>query len=140
MEALASRAPCAGARAVAPRCGSARLSRPAPPARAALRSGRHARCTASDAPAPPAPLGPRDDDVLPDSLFDAVKQAAASTAAAIDGGVSECLVEILVPELFDTTSGNIMAQEGDQQRVWEARTKPFEAATATAAPLCDSEP
>jgi hypothetical protein len=32
------------------------------------------------------------------------------------------LVEILVPELWDSTSGNIMSQEGDQQRIWEART------------------
>ena len=63
--------------------------------------------------------------MLPDSLFDAVKQAAQSTSAAIGGGRSECMVEILVPELFDTTSGNIMAQEGDQQRVWEVRVLGF---------------
>jgi hypothetical protein len=30
-------------------------------------------------------------------------------------------VEVQVPELFDVLSGNIMAEDGDQQRVWEAR-------------------
>ena len=60
-----------------------------------------------------------DDDVLPNSLFDAVQQAGATTAAAISGGNPRCLVEISVAELFDSTSGNIMAQEGDQLRVWE---------------------
>jgi hypothetical protein len=62
---------------------------------------------------------PSDDDVLPNSLFDAVQQAGATTAAAIRGGNPRCLVEISVAELFDSSSGNIMAQEGDQLRVWE---------------------
>lgn len=57
--------------------------------------------------------------MLPDSLFDAVQQAAAATAAAIQQGQRECLVELLVPELFDSVSGSIMASSGDQQRQWE---------------------
>ena len=57
--------------------------------------------------------------MLPNSLFDAVQQAGATTAAAINAGNPRCLVEISVSELFDSTSGNIMAQEGDQLRVWE---------------------
>ncbi len=45
----------------------------------------------------------------------------AARRAALRQGNAGCLVEILVPELWDSTSGNIMSQEGDQQRVWEAR-------------------
>lgn len=38
-------------------------------------------------------------------------------------GNGRCLVEISVAELFDSISGNIMAQEGDQLRVWEVRVR-----------------
>ena len=75
---------------------------------------------AAPAPAPPPPLpGAFDDDALPDSLYDAVVQAASCSAAAVSAGERNLLVELNVPELFDTTSGNIMAQPGDQQRAWE---------------------
>lgn len=92
----------------------------------------------------------RDDDVLPDNLEDALCQAGQTTALAVEGvrhsaasrelpypgeaeagrcgltrvqtqGCLRALVEVQVPELFDVLSGNIMAEEGDQQRVWEAR-------------------
>jgi len=63
----------------------------------------------------------RDDDVLPDNLEDALSQAGQTTALAVGQGCLRALVEVQVPELFDVLSGNIMAEEGDQQRVWEAR-------------------
>jgi len=102
-------------------CRWARIRRRSGAPRAPLSAprGPRLRCAASDAVA----VELRDDDVLPDSLYDAVVQGGQTTATAIEAGNSRCLVEIQVPELFDSTSGNIMAQEGDQQRVWEARVR-----------------
>ena len=44
------------------------------------------------APAPPAPAAPRDDDVLPDSLTGALRDASAATCLALDNGVERCVV------------------------------------------------
>lgn len=61
----------------------------------------------------------RDDDVLPDSLTDALDAAAESTSDAIDSGCNRCVVEILLPEFWDPLSGPVYAEEGDQQRFWK---------------------
>ena len=61
----------------------------------------------------------REDDVLPGSLYESVLGAASKTADAFDAGAPLALAELLVPELFDVTSGNIMGQQGDQERMWE---------------------
>lgn len=61
----------------------------------------------------------RDDDVLPDSLADALDAAAAATSEAIDRGCERCVVEILLPEFWDPLSGPVYAEEGDQQRFWK---------------------
>lgn len=45
-------------------------------------------------------LGPRDDDVLPDSLTDALQAAAEATALAMDRGAERCTVEVLLPEFW----------------------------------------
>lgn len=50
-------------------------------------------------------------------------RAERSFTSVLPQGTQGALVEILVPELFDQTSGNIMREEGDQQRVWEARAR-----------------
>lgn len=63
-------------------------------------------------------LGPRDDDVLPNSLADAVSAAAAATAKAFDRGVYRAQVEILLPEFWDPISGPIFPNRGDQERFW----------------------
>jgi len=75
----------------------------------------------SQAPAAPAApvMGPRDDDVLPDSLDDALAQAAECTIAAMRGGGARCIVEVLIPELWDPISGAVCADEGDNMRLWE---------------------
>ncbi|DBA86430.1 hypothetical protein WJX79_010680 [Trebouxia sp. C0005] len=62
---------------------------------------------------------PRDDDVLPDSLGDALQQASDATALAIEKGANRCIVEILLPEFWDPASGPVFAEEGDQQRFWK---------------------
>jgi hypothetical protein len=49
---------------------------------------------------PAEPSGPRDDDVLPDSLTDALEAASIATLAAMDRGVERCIVEILLPEFW----------------------------------------
>ncbi|KAK9836144.1 hypothetical protein WJX81_004435 [Elliptochloris bilobata] len=65
-------------------------------------------------------MEPRDDDVLPDSLGDALSKASAATCAAIaKGGVTRCLVEILLPAFWDPASGAVFSEEGDQQRFWK---------------------
>jgi hypothetical protein len=84
---------------------------------------------ARDAPAPPKLeiLGrvnddgelAHDDDELPDNLFDAVATAAIATEQAIDAGSLGNLVELRIPELWDPISGNVMAEAGDQLKVWE---------------------
>lgn len=57
--------------------------------------------------------------VLPDSLTDALAQAAASTALALDRGASRCVVEILLAEFWDPVSGAVFNEEGDQMRWWK---------------------
>lgn len=57
--------------------------------------------------------------VLPDSLTDALAQAAASTALAIERGASRCVVEILLAEFWDPVSGAVFNEEGDQMRWWK---------------------
>jgi len=62
---------------------------------------------------------PRDDDELPDNLFDAVGKAARATNDAIARGTAGSIVELLIPELWDPISGNVMSESGDQLKVWE---------------------
>lgn len=64
-------------------------------------------------------VAPRDDDVLPDSLLDSVVQAGQATALALRAGKGRCVAELLIPELWDQSSGAVMAEEGDQMRWWE---------------------
>lgn len=68
--------------------------------------------------------GGRDDDVLPDSLTDAIQESAAATVDAMDSGFSKCVVEILLPDFWDPNSGPVYSEEGDQQRFWKM-TKRF---------------
>lgn len=63
-------------------------------------------------------LGPRDDDVLPDSLADSIEEAAKATAEAILRGNSRTQVEIHLPEFWDPISGPIFPNRGDQDRFW----------------------
>lgn len=63
--------------------------------------------------------GARDDDVLPNSLLDSVTQAGEATAEAMKKGSGRCTAELLIPELWDVSSGPVMAEEGDQMRWWE---------------------
>eukprot|EP00890_Picochlorum_soloecismus_P002082 jgi/Picsp_1/2875/NSC_01100-R1_protein len=67
---------------------------------------------------PMPPVG-RDDDVLPDSLTDAIQESAAATADAMASGFSKCVVEILLPDFWDPMSGPVYSEEGDQQRFWK---------------------
>jgi hypothetical protein len=67
----------------------------------------------------PSSIGPRDDDVLPDSLSDALVAAADATCLAVDRGCERSVVEILLPEFWDPLSGPVYAEEGDQQRFWK---------------------
>lgn len=66
---------------------------------------------------PAATLPPS--QVLPDSLTDALAQAAASTALAVERGSSRCVVEILLAEFWDPVSGAVFNEEGDQMRWWK---------------------
>ncbi|KAL4422848.1 hypothetical protein ABPG75_009045 [Micractinium tetrahymenae] len=66
-----------------------------------------------------AALGPRDDDVLPDSLTGALEDSSRATVEALERGVDRCVVEILLPELWDPLSGPVYAEEGDQLRFWK---------------------
>ena len=61
----------------------------------------------------------RDDDVLPDSLSDAIRESAAATVDAMGSGFSKCVVEILLPDFWDPNSGPVYSEEGDQQRFWK---------------------
>ena len=54
-----------------------------------------------------------------DNLFDAVATAAVATEQAISAGSLGNLVEPRIPELWDPISGNVMAEAGDQLKVWE---------------------
>lgn len=73
-----------------------------------------------DSPSESDPVtGPRDDDVLPDSLTDALSAAAEATSLALDRGCERAVVEILLPEFWDPLSGPVYAEEGDQQRFWK---------------------
>ena len=65
------------------------------------------------------PVVGRDDDVLPDSLTDAIQESAAATADAMASGFSKCVVEILLPDFWDPASGPVYSEEGDQQRFWK---------------------
>lgn len=71
------------------------------------------------APQGSAVAGPRDDDVLPDSLTGALEDASQATVEALERGVDRCVVEVLLPELWDPLSGPVYAEEGDQQRFWK---------------------
>jgi hypothetical protein len=42
----------------------------------------------------------RDDDILPDSLTDALEDSAEATALALQKGVERCIVEVLLPEFW----------------------------------------
>jgi hypothetical protein len=57
--------------------------------------------------------------VLPESLADALKQAAEATAAAIQRSNARCQVEILLTEFWDPISGPIFPNRGDQERFWK---------------------
>jgi hypothetical protein len=43
-------------------------------------------------------LGPRDDDVLPDSLTDALEDASRATVEALERGVDRCVVGANPPQ------------------------------------------
>jgi len=64
-------------------------------------------------------LGPRDDDVLPDSLAGALQQAADATAEAVQRSNCRCQVELLLTEFWDPISGPIFPNRGDQERFWK---------------------
>ncbi|EIE23477.1 hypothetical protein COCSUDRAFT_65935 [Coccomyxa subellipsoidea C-169] len=91
-------------------------------------SVRH-RCYAAQTEA-----APRSDDVLPDSFLEALEHAAQSTKAAIDSGADRCLVEILLLGLWDPSSGNLFAEEGDQQRFWKITRKFIEQMSVASGP------
>jgi hypothetical protein len=57
--------------------------------------------------------------VLPDSLLDALVQASEATHRAIQDGAGRTLVELLLPEFWDPNSGAVFAESGDQQRFWK---------------------
>jgi hypothetical protein len=84
-------------------------------------------------------LGPREDDVLPDSLADAVQDAAAATAAAIARGVTRCQVEIMLPEFWDPISGPQFPNRGDQERFWRMTRRFVEALAEKVAEAPGSE-
>lgn len=86
---------------------------------AAANSGDDTETAAPVAKAPAEAAAKRDDDVLPDSLTDALEEAARATRDAFDAGLERCVVEILLPEFFDPLSGPVFAEEGDQQRFWK---------------------
>jgi hypothetical protein len=62
---------------------------------------------------------PRSDDVLPDSLTDAIHESAKATVDAMNSGFSKCVVEILLPDFWDPNSGPVYSEEGDQLRFWK---------------------
>lgn len=60
----------------------------------------------------------RDDDVLPESLFNSIEQAAESVNAATQDGMKRAIIELLIPELYDPISGSLFPDEGDQFKLW----------------------
>ena len=60
-------------------------------------SGGAASTGLIDAAAAPADAEPRADDVLPDSLTDALEQAAESTLLALQSGSTRCIVRSAAP-------------------------------------------
>jgi hypothetical protein len=80
--------------------------------------------SSSQSPATPGPASPRSDDVLPDSLTDAIHESAKATVDAMNSGFSKCVVEILLPDFWDPNSGPVYSEEGDQLRFWKM-TKRF---------------
>ena len=76
---------------------------------------------------------PRDDDCLPGSLEESLTQAAQCTFDFVSDttttlspsqttaspNVSKCLVEVVLPELFGSMRGNVMARRGDQMRAYD---------------------
>jgi hypothetical protein len=82
-------------------------------------SDSEAEPSSSTPPPATAPKAPRDDDILPDSLTDALSDAAQATAFAIQNGTERCIAEILLSEFWDPVSGPVYAEEGDQQRFWK---------------------
>ncbi|KFM28504.1 hypothetical protein F751_5732 [Auxenochlorella protothecoides] len=64
------------------------------------------------------PEAARDDDVLPDSLEDALATAASATSQALDQGIQKAMVEVLLGEFWDPASGPIYSQQGDGARFW----------------------
>lgn len=66
-----------------------------------------------------SPNSPREDDVLPDNLADSLLQASEATISAINRGATRCIIELLIPELWDPTSGPVFSDEGDSFRFWK---------------------
>ncbi|CAL8472184.1 g11726 [Coccomyxa elongata] len=90
---------------------------------------RRTRCLAAE-----TDVVARTDDVLPDSFLEALEHAAQSTKAALDSGANRCLVEILLLGLWDPSSGNLFAEEGDQQRFWKITRKFIEQMSSVCGP------
>jgi len=82
------------------------------------------RASEDDDSASASSAAPRSDDVLPDSLTDAIHESAKATVDAMNSGFSKCVVEILLPDFWDPNSGPVYSEEGDQQRFWKM-TKRF---------------
>lgn len=89
--------------------GDAEPSSPAPAARKREKKTEAGSEFDVDTPVSPSgrdeSLGPRDDDALPDSLPNALNQAAAATADAIARSNNRCQVELLLTEFWDPISG-----------------------------------
>jgi hypothetical protein len=102
---------------------SARIASMRAPVNARARAALSTRASTeddADAEAPKLTITKmRDDDELPDNLFDAVGCAARCTSAAMKRGIAGSVVELLIPELWDPMSGNVMSESGDQLKVWE---------------------
>ena len=67
-----------------------------------------------------------EDECLPGSLEESLEQAAAGVVRFVKEGegrdvvgVRKCVVELVLPELFGSMRGNVMAREGDQMRVYD---------------------
>ncbi|CAG9461574.1 unnamed protein product [Pedinophyceae sp. YPF-701] len=93
-----------------------------------------AQAAAEPSPQEPTPevTGPRDDDVLPDSLEDSLSQAAQACCDAMERGQGRMVVEILVPDFWDPISGAMFRDEGDQQRFWRLTRRFIDQVRATA--------
>ena len=67
-----------------------------------------------------------EDECLPGSLEESLEQAAAGVVRFVkEGGrgdvvgVRKCVVELVLPELFGSMRGNVLAKEGDQMRIYD---------------------